>query len=1388
MVDPQTRKLARQMVKLEHRLKSLETTPQLAHSSIDDYAVPVYDKDGNLVVEVGKQKDGTWGAPPLRGPVPSRPKGVSALGGPGMLTVSWSGEYERDAAPLDFDTLEILVDGVLAGAIPNRDGGTVSISAEQGYRFVAARIRTLVPRHSSTTSPFSVEVGPPADQLFLDAREAIEAAEEQIQQGKDDLEAERLAREAALAEAAETLTELEERLDGIADSEELEELRGQIAAAQEAVEQAQADATAAGEAVAEATAEATAAKAAAETANDNALAAAGIARDKGRIYYQPTAPTDEEAKSPNNLWIDSDDGRVYVWSGTAWTESESESLRDAAQAALVAQQTAEAADSKAQQAASAAAAADAKADAAQGAAAAAQAAAEAAQTTADEATLDARDAHNAAVEAGERAEALRAAGENLLTLGSFDNGTLKEIFSGIGTNNAIAWAELVTSTDAYSGTRYIRLTGDNGWNGSMLLGEVPVTPGRTYRVSVAARITPGMVAPSGSVGWPMYWFQQDGSSDNGNWTDIYYHHELAEKLTPEWQVFTDDVTAKPGAAQLRPRLYGSNGAISPGEGVDFDSIRVIDATELVAAEKAAQDAQARADEAMAEAESKATPAEVQAAADAAEGAAKTAAAADAKAKADQAKADALSDAAVTAQEKADAAQAQAVADAAQDAAAKADKALQDALAALATARGEITAEITASANGKNSITRSLNAPSGDGVVRGDQWYQVDGNGDAFASWYWAGSAWTPSLVKNEMMESLDVHKLQVTGDATMDSAVIDKLFAETFAAHKITANEVIISGSQNLIPGAEPGSNRGLTGFAWDAEEGALRADDRSGVYCDEPFTLAPGEYMVEADIKASVEGTTTYIGVLGGSDVPYRYRYGISNVEVGTGWQHFAAPFSIGEGEGGTVEARFLPAYRGDKTATTWYRNPTIRPRVGAVLIEDGAVGADKIIAEEVAAEVSNLVRANVEKLVVTDGATINEAVILKLATEMITAGAIRTAETGQRVVIDQSGIVMYGLDPDGNEFELVRIGPSGDNLITTGDTTISPAGVQASSGDFGEVTVGGQTLEEILAAYPRGRVAQNRFTRTSDYSNEGQIRISTSFDAEPHRKYRVTVTPFDAQAQGDTWITYKLGWAEGGTISTSWSQSNTFGWAQTRMFGTYEQQIPGIQADFTGSNVINGKISVALYTTTTNNSGVRLLGGGGHPVVLSVDDVGMAPEDTGAWWASGNGGGGDTTPPPPSVQRYTKTYSATGTKTYNGNGSLRDSSGDVTQGLYGGGPRRFNRRGGWEFPSFTNDLSGATVEKVEMYVYANHTWSSAGSTVNLATHTGNIRDSLNTFTSIYSWKRNTGKWVTLPSSLYNGFKNGSYKGVGVYPTSTSTSQYAIFNPGAKIKITYTK
>lgn len=137
---PNLRRLARQLVDVTRRLKHLETVPQLAHSSLDDHGMPVYDADGNLTVTVGKQPDGTWGAKPVAGPVPPRPVGLDAEGDAGAIRASWQGVFWAGAAlPMDFEAVQVLVDGSVYAAIHDPEGGSVQVPALPGERLVSFR-------------------------------------------------------------------------------------------------------------------------------------------------------------------------------------------------------------------------------------------------------------------------------------------------------------------------------------------------------------------------------------------------------------------------------------------------------------------------------------------------------------------------------------------------------------------------------------------------------------------------------------------------------------------------------------------------------------------------------------------------------------------------------------------------------------------------------------------------------------------------------------------------------------------------------------------------------------------------------------------------------------------------------------------------------------------------------------------------------------------------------------------------------------------------------------------------------------------------------------------------------------------------------------------------
>lgn len=501
--------------------------------------------------------------------------------------------------------------------------------------------------------------------------------------------------------------------------------------------------------------------------------------------------------------------------------------------------------------------------------------------------------------------------------------------------------------------------------------------------------------------------------------------------------------------------------------------------------------------------------------------------------------------------------------------------------------------------------------------------------------------------------------------------------------------------------------------------------------------------------------------------------------------------------------------------------------PDLDTALVRPGGSGAAQ---DAFAARLANILRLNVGNLVVTEGATINqlvalaiagataefqqayiqnlrsngaiidEAVIGDLAANIITSGLFRTADAGQRVVIDGTGIVMYGLDEGDVEYEMVRIGPAGDNLITAGDTTISPAGVQAASGDFGELTIDGESLSEYLVELPRGAIARgwnNVSGRPIGPMGRTELAEMT-VPVEDGRSYRLEVEPFSVYLPRGGRLALEI-YLEKGTDSAPAASPDADTSRLYRVITYRDSGGDGPMVLFNSShyawesegatewrllfalNVYDSTDEGAVYAASeTYHSGIFR---------AAVYDVGLHQEFT-MIDRTGRTSTEPTPPkptPPPAKKRHTKTYDATGYRVYDEDGSARTSP-DVVQGLYAGGPSRFNRRGGWLFPSMTGDLAGATIEKVRVKLYCNHTHSSAGSTVNVCTWGGVMQSSLAVRQTVNGWKRNTAKWLTLPSSTHAGFKSGAIDGIGVKPTSTSSTQYARFATNAKIEITYVR
>ena len=406
---------------------------------------------------------------------------------------------------------------------------------------------------------------------------------------------------------------------------------------------------------------------------------------------------------------------------------------------------------------------------------------------------------------------------------------------------------------------------------------------------------------------------------------------------------------------------------------------------------------------------------------------------------------------------------------------------------------------------------------------------------------------------------LETSQLIATDSIKTPEAVIDKLFAETFAVHSITADKLMVGGSQNLIPGVRPGSNRGLSQFVWDEAEEALTPSftGRGTAYADESFFIGPGEYVVEADIKASVEGTRTYIGLLGLTPA-WNYRYGISNVLVGTEWQHFSATLTIPEGDEGEVRARFLPSYSGDETATTWYRNITIRPMVGSVLIEDGAINASKINAESVGAAVGEFVKLDVKNLT-AGSANINSLVAQKIAAgtaafQTVNADKI-IASTGtmDSATINQiwaDGIAAKSITTSKLTVATGNLVPDGDEMVTDSQwgnmvrsTTDKPGQTIASrtqaAGTGGGASIGNEAFPVtpgqeysvqmwIKASKPNSRFFMElRDATTGEHAGTGKL-------IEPEAKGTGRYVLFNNQIVPDVWTLFRGTWVPDPGVSS--------------------------------------------------------------------------------------------------------------------------------------------------------------------------------------------------------------------------------------------------------------
>lgn len=932
-------------------------------------------------------------------------------------------------------------------------------------------------------------------------------------------------------------------------------------------------------------------------------------------------------------------------------------------------------------------------------------AAQKAQATADQATLDARDAHNAAVEARENAESaanrlteLYRSGSNLLGNGDFTSGM--DFWTGA------AGMDIVSDTEVESspGTGFIST-------------ELPfqVVPGHVYRLATRIKGKDAGVR----IYLQLVFFDADNEHISGRYA------MANRELSTEYETLQGtDITA-PDNAQLGSISFWTNHTTGTpagsGAGSIVDFVSVIDVTADLAAAQAIRDA---------------------------EQAARDAAAAQKRA-----------DAAYTLAEK------------------KADKTQVDA--------------IVASVNGKNSITISTGEPSGSGVAVGDLWWRRDSSNLVYGQWTWNGSSWIPSQVRNEMIAGLDVHKLQVTGSAVVAEAVINKLWIDGLAAKSIAASRIVVTTVENMIPGVEyisdaaarraamDGGDTTYNGWGFNTTHPSIWIQGRKSLQINAGIPIKKGtRYRFSFDAMASVDGTVTFWQFLRANEDGT-----ISGDGAFTGWEKRTGTWAASYPASNQVVNKSWQTYTGEATATEdgiiclqcygnhsngvdnptgyqWFRNLKLQPMVGAVLIEDGAVIADKISAGAIKGHHLAIVPKAGTGGLQMDAQGLD---IIPSEAEAGTAISLR-ADLDNWISFAKGGLSTFAVSSDGD--------------LSTQNVSVN-----------NELVYRGEELSDILAGLPRGIIGRSMLMNNVITDGEWVELCSVTFDVVPGRMYRaIGVINSTSTAAINQGIGFKF--AHTGTFSDVQMVPTNF--ADQFTSGT---QVMTFSAGDIGSS--GGEVTLGFFGKSYDGRQIAFHGrsvvpGSMRSCHLHVEDIGIAVDTI----QQENNSSKSAAPIPTKTKKYyTKKFPVSWVKNWRTNGSAYTWGGRENdyyfQGTQAGTGYALRSMAG--FGSGPKSFIGSgTVTACRLVMPNSHAYS-AGSAMNAVVGYHAAVNAPASYQSpagslgAFSFTRGQTRSIRFGSNVGTLLKNGSFAALTL--SGTGSSNYGYFSKsGTYLEITVYK
>ncbi|MEU9238579.1 hypothetical protein [Streptomyces sp. NPDC048385] len=398
-----------------------------------------------------------------------------------------------------------------------------------------------------------------------------------------------------------------------------------------------------------------------------------------------------------------------------------------------------------------------------------------------------------------------------------------------------------------------------------------------------------------------------------------------------------------------------------------------------------------------------------------------------------------------------------------------------------------------------------------------------------------------------------------------------------------------------------------------------------------------------------------------------------------------------------------------------------------------------------------------------------------------------LSTPGSGARAELSPEGLRLY--DESGGEAVSLTTGTPNYVTLTNDGTAVATIDQDGNTGvaDLavaGTLTVGGDPFETYLARFARGLVAVDYQASSVTAGSTEYGFVELSFDADASRMYRVVLDCYadPSAAGGELVVTLRDGGAQTPSISSPQIQSVTY---PMPMAGYQRIHLETIRSGAAFKAGLHRLLTTFRCQSGPSGQTVRLFGGTTYQGVMYVEDVGPYLPETGVY----NVGGGTTTPP---KKTYTKTYAASWSGSYANRGAYNSYYGNqCLQGYY-------SSTNGMQasligFPaSLGTDLSGATIQKAEVFLYFDHWYYNSGGKAVIKAHKFTSRPS--TFSSdsesqTISWGKNVGKWVDITAV----FDSTSWRGIALDPNNSDLNYYGraqgvgqTYPP--QLRVTYTK